>query len=177
MDVAGFERRVLVTWVAVMLAVVPAAGCSRDDPPPVPAPPPALSPSDPSDGSPCSETTLRKARDDRQNSPLFEREASEGHPYYYDYFQVHACEGGWALVESSHSGGSTFNFWLMHQEDPTWHLVAVAGTWIDTPLDEPLFLTEELAKKGYSAEEIKSAVGEKTSVGRPVFDSAPVAPA
>ncbi|MCL2423989.1 MAG: hypothetical protein FWD11_08900 [Micrococcales bacterium] len=160
-------RPVLAAGIVSALLVIPTAGCGRDDRSP---PPPASSiPSAASDGSPCSEGELRKARDDRDVILLSERGSAPG-TLYFDTFLLHACDGGWALVEASHSDGPTFNFWLMQQDGPGWHLIAVAGTQASTPPEESLFSVVALAKKGYSAEAITAAIGDTTKTGRPVFD-------
>jgi hypothetical protein len=77
--------------------------------------------------------------------------------------------GGFALVEASHSSGSSFDFWAMYAANGTWRIAAVGGTRLGTPLSQPIFTRQALSSGlGGRLSEYLAAVGSKTKTGRPI---------
>lgn len=86
-----------------------------------------------------------------------------------DTFAVHACGHGLALVESSHSAGSTFNYWVLVGQENAWRIVAVSGVRLATPHSEPLFTRAELhAALKSQLPILVNLVGSELPSGRPL---------
>lgn len=118
----------------------------------------------------CSEDALRTAIADDASKPLLQLDTGSGPgSFFYDTFDIHGCAGGYALIEASHSSGSSFSFMAMNWDGGHWRIAATAGTRRDTPVSQPLFDRNQLdiALNGHLAEFLQS-VGSRTKDGRAI---------
>lgn len=114
----------------------------------------------------CSEKALRKAKDRTGALPLAQ---SDGGTYFYDTFKTHRCRNAYALVEASHSSGSSFCFHaLTNTTGTTWVYRGVSCTFVYQQ-EGPLWKKSAFnAMLGADAAPFLAAVGPTTTTGRPV---------
>ena len=89
--------------------------------------------------------------------------------YFYDAFEVMGCRGSYALIQASHTSGSTFGYWVLTAQAGQWTVRAQGGVWGGAPSQAAVFSPGALAKAGLDEAAVVAALTSFTK--RPLVGS------